>query len=81
MFGLPRNTVLYGSLGLGAVMIFVFAGGLVRLVRRAVALDQAAALSIAVMRPLRLRLFVLILGIVIGAWFLTYGALSLILGV
>lgn len=69
MLGLPRTTALVASSALGSLLIYVFATGLIRVVRR------------ASVPHLRLRLFLLILGIVVGAWFFTFGTLSLVLGI
>lgn len=44
-------------------------------------LYDPAAYSVVFMRPVRGRMFLSILGIVVGAWFFTFGVLSLALGV
>ncbi len=45
------------------------------------ALADPAAYAVVLVRPVRWRLFFLNLGIVVGAWFFTFGTLSLVLGV
>lgn len=80
MADLPRGAVLFGSMALGTSMIAFFVARLIRLVRVAVE-DSATGGEPADLSRLRLRLFLLLLGVVAGSWFLTYGALSLLLGV
>lgn len=80
LLGLPRTTLLVSSLALGAILITVFVTGLIRVVERAVD-GRGEGLEAGAPEVGRGRLFILILGIVIGAWFLTFGALSLALGV
>ena len=69
---MTRAGLLTASLTVGIAQMALCATLLVRTIRAAV---------VRTGRGLRARLFFSILGIVIGAWFFTYGALSLLLGI